>query len=106
MAPGILISPSAAAAPLSPSSIPQRPVTAVEDYQHVQTATLVLEDGSSFQGISFGAEGKSISGECVFQTGKPFLLINYESLALIFCVYAWVINSALPPQAWLATRNR
>ncbi|KAF9919199.1 hypothetical protein FBU30_011127, partial [Linnemannia zychae] len=32
-------------------------------------ATLVLQDGSSYQGISFGAETKSISGECVFQTG-------------------------------------
>jgi carbamoyl-phosphate synthase/aspartate carbamoyltransferase len=32
-------------------------------------ATLVLKDGSSFQGFSFGAEVKSVSGECVFQTG-------------------------------------
>jgi hypothetical protein len=32
-------------------------------------ATLVLADGSSYKGYSFGAN-KSISGECVFQTGK------------------------------------
>ncbi|KAL1919958.1 uncharacterized protein VTP21DRAFT_1890 [Calcarisporiella thermophila] len=32
-------------------------------------ATLVLKDGSSYQGISFGAETKSVAGECVFQTG-------------------------------------
>src|SRR5689334_9222394 len=33
------------------------------------TATLVLQNSTYFQGYSFGAEGKSISGECVFQTG-------------------------------------
>ena len=32
-------------------------------------ATLVFKDGSIFQGFSFGAEIKSVSGECVFQTG-------------------------------------
>ncbi|KAJ2709165.1 Carbamoyl-phosphate synthase, partial [Coemansia spiralis] len=32
-------------------------------------ATLVLKDGAVLQGYSFGAEEKSISGECVFQTG-------------------------------------
>lgn len=36
------------------------------------TSKMVLElaDGTAFQGFSFGAKGKSISGECVFQTGK------------------------------------
>ncbi|KAG0024311.1 hypothetical protein BGZ81_007753 [Podila clonocystis] len=50
---------------------PLPPVTAPPcDQAEVSTvATLVLQDGSSFQGISFGAETKSISGECVFQTG-------------------------------------
>ncbi|KAI9598530.1 hypothetical protein BDF19DRAFT_420159 [Syncephalis fuscata] len=32
-------------------------------------ATLLLQDGTSYQGYSFGAEGKSIAGELVFQTG-------------------------------------
>ncbi|KAJ2800230.1 Carbamoyl-phosphate synthase, partial [Coemansia guatemalensis] len=32
-------------------------------------ATLVLKDGAMLQGYSFGAEVKSVSGECVFQTG-------------------------------------
>ena len=32
-------------------------------------ATLVLRDGSAYQGISFGAESRSVAGECVFQTG-------------------------------------
>ncbi|KAF9324806.1 hypothetical protein BG006_000216, partial [Podila minutissima] len=50
---------------------PLPPVTAPPcDQTEVSTvATLVLKDGSSFQGISFGAEARSISGECVFQTG-------------------------------------
>lgn len=30
---------------------------------------LELADGTAFEGFSFGAPGKSISGECVFQTG-------------------------------------
>jgi hypothetical protein len=32
-------------------------------------ACLVLSDGTALQGISFGAAGRSVSGECVFQTG-------------------------------------
>lgn len=32
-------------------------------------AILELGDGSTFRGIAFGAEGKSVAGECVFQTG-------------------------------------
>lgn len=35
---------------------------------------LELEDGSVNFGYSFGAKGKSISGECVFQTGAYSLL--------------------------------
>jgi len=37
-------------------------------------ATLELEDGSAYQGYSFGAE-KSVSGELVFQTG---MLLTYN----------------------------
>lgn len=32
-------------------------------------AVLELGDGSAYRGVSFGAEGKSVAGECVFQTG-------------------------------------
>ncbi|KAG0199588.1 hypothetical protein BGX28_007135, partial [Mortierella sp. GBA30] len=53
------------------NNTPHPPVTAPPcDLADASTvATLVLQDGSSYQGISFGAETKSISGECVFQTG-------------------------------------
>lgn len=67
-APAANATPLPALSPRSPTA-PHRPVTAYED-KDVTTAALVLQDGSSYQGISFGAEGKSISGECVFQTGK------------------------------------
>lgn len=58
--------------PISPRSptAPHRPVSAVEDPKDVTTAALVLQDGTSFQGISFGSEAQSISGELVFQTGN------------------------------------
>ncbi|KAF9195090.1 hypothetical protein BGZ50_005155 [Haplosporangium sp. Z 11] len=51
--------------------VPRPPVTA-PPYDQAEASTvaaLVLQDGSSYQGISFGAETKSIAGECVFQTG-------------------------------------
>lgn len=32
-------------------------------------AILELSDGTACRGISFGAEDKSVAGECVFQTG-------------------------------------
>jgi hypothetical protein len=31
---------------------------------------LELADGTAYRGFSFGAEGKSVAGECVFQTGE------------------------------------
>ncbi|KAI7854280.1 hypothetical protein BDC45DRAFT_133808 [Circinella umbellata] len=79
---------------------PIAPVTAVEDYSNVTTAALVLNDGSSFQGVSFGAEGKSISGEIVFQTG----MVGYpESLTdpsyrgqILVLTYPLVGNYGVP----------
>jgi carbamoyl-phosphate synthase/aspartate carbamoyltransferase len=67
-APAANATPLPALSPRSPSA-PHRPVTSFEE-KDATTATLVLKDGSSYQGISFGSESKSISGECVFQTGK------------------------------------
>jgi len=58
------------------NALPHPPVTAppCDQAEASTVATLVLKDGSSYQGISFGAETKSIAGECVFQTGT--CLIN------------------------------
>ncbi|KAI7906607.1 uncharacterized protein BX663DRAFT_548768 [Cokeromyces recurvatus] len=68
-----ITAPAANATPISRSprspNAPTRPAAALEDPKNVTTAAFVLKDGTSFQGISFGSETKSISGECVFQTG-------------------------------------
>lgn len=41
---------------------------------------LELNDGSIYSGLSFGAVGKSVAGECVFQTGKAFAIISISYL--------------------------
>jgi carbamoyl-phosphate synthase/aspartate carbamoyltransferase len=50
---------------------PAPPITPVFESSQSSSVDAVLElsDGSTFRGISFGAEGKSVAGECVFQTG-------------------------------------
>ncbi|KAF8928650.1 hypothetical protein BGZ58_009471 [Dissophora ornata] len=64
------VRPSSSAQAQVVNPMPYAPVTAPPCEQADATvATLVLQDGSSYQGISFGAETKSIAGECVFQTG-------------------------------------
>ena len=50
---------------------------------------LELADGVAYAGFGFGAEGKSVSGECVFQTGLSTLQ-----------------DVRLTAQAWSATLNR
>ncbi len=52
---------------------PVPPVTAAsltEGSTDTVDGVLELADGSAYCGISFGAEKKSTSGECVFQTGS------------------------------------
>jgi hypothetical protein len=53
---------------------------------------LQLADDSIFSGINFGAEGKSVTGECVFQTGE-------------FRNFFVMLPKFLKPQAWSDTRN-
>jgi carbamoyl-phosphate synthase/aspartate carbamoyltransferase len=81
-----ITAPAANATPISRSprspTDPHRPAAALEDPKDVTTAAFVLKDGTSFQGISFGSETKSISGECVFQTGK-FYWVERESVCVI-----------------------
>jgi carbamoyl-phosphate synthase/aspartate carbamoyltransferase len=49
---------------------PASPITMSASSPNVaEDAVLELSDGSAFRGISFGAQGKSVAGECVFQTG-------------------------------------
>jgi carbamoyl-phosphate synthase/aspartate carbamoyltransferase len=58
---------SMAAKPFPP--VTARPVGPDGDLIEERLATLELEDGSAYQGFSFGAD-KSVSGELVFQTGN------------------------------------
>lgn len=54
-------------------NLPAPPVTFAplrENGTEMDDGILELIDGSAYRGISFGAEGKSVAGECVFQTGK------------------------------------
>ncbi|KAF8531734.1 hypothetical protein JB92DRAFT_3080862 [Gautieria morchelliformis] len=63
-------------------------------------AVLELGDGSAFRGTSFGAEGKSVAGECVFQTG----MVGYtESLTdpsyqgqILILTYPLIGNYGVP----------
>jgi carbamoyl-phosphate synthase/aspartate carbamoyltransferase len=53
-------------------TLPASPVTSAslrDDGSEFADGVLELIDGSAYRGISFGAEGKSVAGECVFQTG-------------------------------------
>lgn len=50
-------------------NLPTPPATA--NNKPSDDVVLELSDGTAFRGSSFGAEGTSVAGECVFQTGRP-----------------------------------
>ena len=57
----------------TPNGIPAPPISGPQilanETKNAPGAVLELIDGTAFSGISFGAQGKSVAGECVFQTG-------------------------------------
>jgi carbamoyl-phosphate synthase / aspartate carbamoyltransferase len=57
----------------APNGAPAPPIAAPQlhagETKNAPDAVLELLDGTAFRGISFGAPGKSVAGECVFQTG-------------------------------------
>lgn len=67
-----------------PNGLPSSSIAAAssQDGNTLADAVLELADGTAFRGISFGAEGKSVAGECVFQTGSrsPSSIANLHSL--------------------------
>ena len=77
--------------------VPAPPIAAtlLQDQSKSIDAVLELADGTVFRGISFGADGKSVAGECVFQTGAPYPCPP-RSIMLMF---SWIT------QVWLDTRN-
>ncbi|KAH9475221.1 Protein pyrABCN [Psilocybe cubensis] len=83
--------------------VPAAPVTFPtlrEDGSEMSDAILELIDGTAYRGISFGAEGKSVSGECVFQTGmvgytESLTDPSYEGQILVL-TYPLVGNYGVP----------
>ena len=57
----------------APNGIPAPPISTPQilasETKNAPDAVLELIDGTAFSGISFGAQCKSVAGECVFQTG-------------------------------------
>ncbi|KAF8906981.1 carbamoyl-phosphate synthase [Gymnopilus junonius] len=84
-------------------NLPASPVTSAslrEDAPEMSDAVLELADGSAYRGISFGAEGKSVAGECVFQTGmvgytESLTDPSYEGQILVL-TYPLVGNYGVP----------
>ncbi|PPQ67770.1 hypothetical protein CVT25_009074 [Psilocybe cyanescens] len=84
-------------------AMPAAPVTSPslrEDGTEMSDAILELIDGTAYRGISFGAEGKSVSGECVFQTGmvgytESLTDPSYEGQILVL-TYPLVGNYGVP----------
>ena len=67
---------------------------------HGKSATLILEDGTQFKGVSFGAE-RSVSGEFVFHTGmvgyaESITDPSYCGQVLVFS-YPLIGNYGIPP---------
>ncbi|TFK38441.1 carbamoyl-phosphate synthase [Crucibulum laeve] len=71
-----------------------------DDGSEIADGVLELVDGSAFRGLSFGAEGKSIAGECVFQTGmvgytEALTDPSYEGQILVL-TYPLIGNYGVP----------
>jgi len=65
---------------MAPSATPE--AATVEDILNPgEPAELILDDGSRFEGWSFGA-ATSAAGEAVFQTGAPLMLWRRRSVAM------------------------
>ncbi|KAJ2923820.1 hypothetical protein H1R20_g13277, partial [Candolleomyces eurysporus] len=88
--------------------VPTAPVTGPvrEDGAIEADGVLELSDGSAFRGVSFGAEGKSVAGECVFQTGmvgytESLTDPSYEGQILVL-TYPLLGNYGVParPASW------
>ncbi|KDR72948.1 hypothetical protein GALMADRAFT_252306 [Galerina marginata CBS 339.88] len=84
-------------------NFPASPVTSAslrEDGTEMADAVLELMDGTAFRGFSFGAEGKSVAGECVFQTGmvgytESLTDPSYEGQILVL-TYPLIGNYGVP----------
>ncbi|KAF5373135.1 hypothetical protein D9758_001533 [Tetrapyrgos nigripes] len=83
-----------------PTPLATAPPSPTDSIPAAGDAVLELSDGSSYRGISFGAEGKSVAGECVFQTGmvgytESLTDPSYEGQILVL-TYPLVGNYGVP----------
>ncbi|KAN0078141.1 hypothetical protein V8E55_010198 [Tylopilus felleus] len=72
----------------------------IQARHNIFEAVLELSDGTAYRGISFGAEEKSVAGECVFQTGmvgytESLTDPSYEGQILIL-TYPLIGNYGVP----------
>ncbi|KAF8631665.1 hypothetical protein AX17_005066 [Amanita inopinata Kibby_2008] len=79
---------------------PVTPPSAHDNDDATVDGVLELADGSALRGISFGAEGKSVAGECVFQTGmvgytESLTDPSYEGQILVL-TYPLIGNYGVP----------
>ncbi|KAI0791409.1 carbamoyl-phosphate synth [Abortiporus biennis] len=104
--------PLSRSASLHPNGYPAPPVTApssTDEFSPSRESVIELSDGTAFKGISFGAEGKSVSGECVFQTGmvgytESLTDPSYEGQILIL-TYPLIGNYGVPSRASSSIEN-
>ncbi|KAK0547893.1 Carbamoyl-phosphate synthase [Tilletia horrida] len=83
-----------------PSPTPLATAGPLDDQKRGADMVLELADGTALHGISFGAPNKSISGECVFQTGmvgyvESLTDPSYEGQILVL-TYPLVGNYGVP----------
>ncbi|CAD6926772.1 unnamed protein product [Tilletia controversa] len=83
-----------------PSPTPLATAGPIDDGQRGADMVLDLADGTALHGISFGAPNKSVSGECVFQTGmvgyvESLTDPSYEGQILVL-TYPLVGNYGVP----------
>ncbi|KAF5319192.1 hypothetical protein D9619_008745 [Psilocybe cf. subviscida] len=80
------------------SNLPYAPVTSPclrEGGDDMVEGLLELVDGSAYRGISFGAEGKSISGECMVGYTESLTDPSYEGQILVL-TYPLIGNYGVP----------
>ncbi|KAF4622469.1 hypothetical protein D9613_009313 [Agrocybe pediades] len=94
------------------TTVPASPVTSAtlrDDANEMVDGVIELVDGTAYRGISFGAEAKSVSGECVFQTGmvgytESLTDPSYEGQILVL-TYPLVGNYGVPERPTEADLN-
>lgn len=94
---------------MTPKSVEEERSQNGEGRFEYQKASLVLEDGTTFEGTSFGSDNVCTSGEVVFQTGMVGYIESltdpsYESQILVL-TYPLIGNYGVPDEILDYTQN-